>query len=143
MRRNVALLRIAVSLSIGVAILGPAPAANAQNGDINSYIARAPIAGLPKGAYNQWSDQERITAHKRIGGFCDYLCVDAYGNGSFTSVQAADRAKAEAKVCLGACILNHLPPDYPNMPQLKQQVSTDYAEAKRLGSTLPWPLPQK
>ncbi len=143
MKRNIAALRIAVSLSICAAIFGPWPAANAQERDVNSYIARAPITGLPAGAYNQWSDQERITAHKRIGSFCEYLCVDAYGKGSFPNAQSADRAKAEAKVCLGACILNHLPPDYPAMPQLRQQVSTDYAEAKRLGSTIPWPLPQK
>jgi hypothetical protein len=143
MKRKIAALRIAVSLCLCASIFGYAPGASAEEPDINSYIARAPIAGLPAGAYNQWSDAERVAAHKRIGGFCEFLCVDAYGSSSFPNAQAADRAKAEAKVCLGACVANHLPPDYPAMAQLKQQVHTDYAEAKRLGSRLPWPLPQK
>jgi hypothetical protein len=110
---------------------------------MNTYIAQMPIAGLPRGAYDQWSDADKINAYKRLGGFCEYLCVDAYApGGSFPNERAAQLAAAEAKVCLSACIINHMPPDYPAMSGLKKRMRVNFDEAKRLGSKLPWPLPQ-
>ncbi|MBI4723923.1 MAG: hypothetical protein HY765_02660, partial [Rhodomicrobium sp.] len=119
--------------------------AQSQQSDVNAYIAKAPIAGLPPGPYSQWTNEQKKTAHTRIGGFCQFLCVDAYGNASFPNVAAAERAKAEAKVCLEACIINHLPSGYPllELDRLKQQLHSDYAKAKQLGSVIAWPLPEK
>jgi hypothetical protein len=117
--------------------------AQSADGDVNAYIARAPIAGLPSGTYSQWTEAQRRTAFTRIGGFCQYLCVDAYSKSSFPNVAAAERAKAEVKVCLGACIINHLPADFPQIAELKQQLRNDYDKAKQLGSAVLWPLPQK
>jgi len=118
-------------------------AAQTPDGDVNAYIARAPIAGLPPGTYSQWTDAQRNTVVVRIGGFCRYLCADAYSNTSFPNLAAAERAKAEVKVCLGACIVSHLPADYPQLPDLKQQLHADYDKARQLGSPIKWPLPGK
>jgi hypothetical protein len=138
-RHRMALFIGAVMASFAGQEAIPQPA----DGDVNAYIARAPIAGLPPGTYSQWTETQRKTAFTRIGGFCQYLCVDAYGNASFPNVAAADRAKAEVKVCLGACIVNHLPADFPQLSELKQQLRADYDKAKQLGSTARWPLPEK
>jgi hypothetical protein len=110
--------------------------------DVNAYIARAPIAGLPPGTYSQWTETQRKTVVARIGGFCQYLCVDAYSNMSFPNAAAAERAKAEVKVCLGACIANHLPADHPQLEELKQQLRADYDKGRQLGSPMRWPLPK-
>jgi hypothetical protein len=110
---------------------------------VNSYIARVPITGFPKGAYDQWSEQDKSKAYKRLGGFCEYLCVDAYSKDAFPNEHEAQLATAEVKVCLSACIINHMPPDYPAMSGLKQRMRANFDEAKRLGSKLPWPLPHK
>ena len=118
-------------------------AAEAKDEDLNTHIAKAPIAGLPPGAYRQWTEEQKKTAIKRVGGFCEFLCVDSYGNTSFPNVAAAELAKAEAKVCLAACIVNHLPPDYPQLAGMKQDLRTDFEKAKKLGSPIDWPLPGK
>lgn len=115
--------------------------AQKTEGDINSYIAKAPIEGLPPGTYAQWNSEQREKAFKRIGGFCQFLCVDAYGATSFPNEAAAELAKNEVKVCLGACIANHLPGDYPELAELKQQLRADYEKARQSGSKAPWPLP--
>ncbi len=116
--------------------------AQTRDGDVNAYIAKAPIAGLPQGKYAQWTGEEKKTAFARIGGFCQFLCVDAYGNAAFPNVAAAERAKAEAKVCLAACIVNHLPADYPQLEGMKQDLRADYDKAKKMGSSINWPLPK-
>jgi hypothetical protein len=127
------------------AIFMAACAADAQSpdGDVNAYIGKAPVAGLPPGAYEQWTEDQRATAFKRIGGFCEFMCVDAYGARSFSNEAEAERAKAEAKVCLAACIVNHLPPDYPQLAGMKTDLRADFDEAKKLGSALKWPLQGK
>jgi len=118
-------------------------AAQTQDKDVNAYIAKAPITGLPPGAYSRWTEEQKKTAFTRIGGFCQFLCVDSYGNTAFPNKATADRAKAEAKVCLAACIVNHLPPDYPQLSGMKQDLRADFEKAKKLGSTIGWPLPGK
>jgi hypothetical protein len=115
----------------------------AKDEDVNAFIARAPITGLPPGTYGQWSEEQKKTVIKRVGGFCEFLCVDSYGNTSFPTRAAADRATAEAKVCLAACIVNHLPGDYPQLAAMKQDLRTDFEKAKKLGSAMAWPLPGK
>jgi hypothetical protein len=119
------------------------PAAQAKDEDLNAHIAKAPIAGLPPGTYSQWTDEQKKTAIRRVGGFCEFLCVDSYGNASFPNVAAAERARAEAKVCLAACIVNHLPADYPHLNGMKQDLRADFEKAKKLGSPIKWPLPEK
>ena len=136
--------RMALFIGAVIASLaGQEAMAQSVDSDVNAYIARAPIAGLPPGTFSQWTEVQKKTAHARIGGFCQYLCVDAYGNTSFPNAAAAERAKAEVKVCLGACIVNHLPADYPQLAELKQQLRADYEKAKQLGSAVRWPLPGK
>jgi hypothetical protein len=127
----------------GVVIFGIGAFAQTKDSDLNAYIAKAPIAGIPSGSYSQWTDDQKAKGFSRIGGFCQYLCIDAYGKPSFPNLAAAEQAKAEVKVCLGACIVNHLPPDYPQMAGLKEQLRADYDKAKQLGSRAPWPLPGK
>jgi hypothetical protein len=124
------------------AIPGPA-IAQAKDADVNSYIAKAPIEGLPQGPYKRWNDDDKKKAYARVGGFCQFLCVDAYGNATFPNIAAAERARTEVRVCLGACIVNHLPPDYPDLPALTQELHANYDRAKQLGSSAPWPLPGK
>lgn len=116
-------------------------ATQAKDEDVNAYIAKAPIAGLPPGTYGQWTEEQKKAAIKRVGGFCEFLCVDSYGSTSFPNMAAAERAKAEAKVCLAACIVNHLPPDYPQLSAMKQDLRADFDKAKKLGSAIVWPLP--
>jgi hypothetical protein len=133
-----------ISLRLLFAVTLPAVCAalaQAQDGDVNAYIAKAPIAGLPPGNYAQWGEEQRQTAFKRIGGFCEFMCVDSYGNTSFSDKLAAERAKAEAKVCLAACIVGHLPPDYPQFAAMKGDLRADFDKAKGLGSKMKWPLP--
>ncbi len=120
-----------------------AAAAQTQDGDVTAYIAKAPISGLPPGNYAQWTDEQKATAFKRIGGFCEFMCVDPYGNASFPNMAAAGRAKAEAKVCLAACIVSHLPPDYPQLAGMKRDLRADFDEARKLGSVINWPLPDR
>ncbi len=115
--------------------------AQAKDEDVNAHIAKAPIAGLPPGTYSQWTDEQKKTVIKRVGGFCEFLCVDSYGNTAFPNKAAAERAKAEAKVCLAACIVNHLPPDYPALSAMKQDLRADFDKARQLGSAIVWPLP--
>jgi hypothetical protein len=117
--------------------------AQAKDEEVNVYIAKAPITGLPSGTYSQWTEDQKKTAIKRVGGFCEFLCVDSYGNTSFPNKAAADRATAEAKVCLAACIVNHLPVDYPQLGAMKQDLHADFEKAKKLGSAMAWPLPGK
>jgi hypothetical protein len=117
--------------------------AQSADGDANAYIASAPIAGLPPGTYSQWTGAQKRTAYTRIGGFCQFLCVDGHGSTSVPNAAAAERVRAEVKVCLGACIVNHLPADFPQLPELNQQLRADYAKARQLGSPLKWPLPGK
>lgn len=133
-------LPLAAVLAAGMAACA---AMAAPEGDANAYIAKAPIAGLPPGNYGQWTEEQRSTALSRVGGFCKFLCVDPYGNTAFPNVAAAERAKAEVKVCLAACIVNHLPPDYPQLAAMKQDLRADYDKAKKLGSPIAWPLPGK
>jgi hypothetical protein len=142
MNYRLLLLPIASAAAACLLFLGRSPAQKPA-GDINSYIAKAPIEGLPPGSYGQWTGEQRQKAVTRIGGFCQYLCVDAYGATSFANEAAAELAKNEAKICLGACIANHLPGDYPQLAELKQQLRADYEKAKQLGSKAPWPLPGK
>ena len=136
---------IALLAAAAVVWLMPAstPAAQAKDEDLNAHIAKAPIAGLPPGTYSQWTDEQKKTAIRRVGGFCEFLCVDSYGNTSFPNKAAAERAKAEAKVCLAACIVNHLPADYPQLNAMKQDLRADFEKAKKLGSSVIWPLPGK
>jgi hypothetical protein len=134
-------LSLIFAIMLPVAVAAGATLAQSQEGDVNAYIASAPIAGLPPGAYAQWSDGQRATALKRIGGFCEFMCVDSHGNESFPNMAAAERAKAEVKVCLAACIVNHLPPDYPQFAAMKGDLRADFDKAKQLGSHMKWPLP--
>ncbi len=115
--------------------------AQSSDGDVNAYIAKVPIAGLPSGQYAQWTEEQRKTVFQRVESFCWYLCVDRYANASFPDKAAAMRAMAEARVCLGACVFNHLPADYPNLSNIKQETLTDYNKARQLGSQVTWPLP--
>ncbi len=133
----------ALSVITVFAIMPLLAVAQAKDEDVNAYIAKAPITGLPPGAYGQWSEEQKKTAIKRVGGFCEFLCVDSYGSTSFPNKAAADRAKAEAKVCLAACIVNHLPADYPQLSAMKQDLHADFEVAKKLGSAIAWPLPGK
>ncbi len=139
-RRGAVFLPLAGVLALGMAACA---AMAAQEGDANAYIAKAPIAGLPPGNYGQWTEEQKRTALSRIGGFCNFLCVDPYGATVFPNVAAAQRATAEVKVCLAACIVNHLPPDYPQLAAMKQDLRADYDKAKKLGSAIGWPLPGK
>jgi hypothetical protein len=128
---------------VAVALVACGFVAEAKDEDVNAYIAKAPITGLPPGTYSQWTEEQKKTAIKRVGGFCEFLCVDSYGNTSFPDKAAAERAKAEAKVCLAACIVNHLPADYPQLNAMKQDLRADFEKAKKLGSAIAWPLPGK
>lgn len=135
--KNAALLAIAIL----AALLCPAAIAQSPEAGENAYIVKAPIGGLPAGPFSQWTEEQRQSAFGRVRGFCQFLCVDKYGNAAFPDKHAAQRIAAEAKVCLGACIAGHLPLDYPRIAELTKQLHADYDEARKLGSTIPWPLP--
>jgi hypothetical protein len=107
--------------------------------DVNAYIAKAPVAGVPTAPYGQWTDEQKKNAFKRLAGFCQFLCVDSHAHNYF-SEQAAAIATAEAKTCLDACMVNHLPQDFPRYADLQAQLKSDYTKARQLGSTIPWPL---
>ncbi|HZV21292.1 MAG TPA: hypothetical protein VE986_07075 [Hyphomicrobiales bacterium] len=139
MARRSAKFGIQILVLLGFA--GTAFGAPSGNGELNAYIIKAPISGLPKGPYNQWTDADKKSAVERISGFCKFLCVDAYENNAFPSEAAANLARAEVKVCLGACIASHVPPDFPQLPVIKEQLRENWEQAKKLGSTTPWPLP--
>jgi hypothetical protein len=144
LRQPVQMMRSsALSIMTVFAIMLLIAVAQAKDEDVNAYIAKAPIMGLPPGAYGQWTEEQKKTAIKRVGGFCEFLCVDSHGDTTFPSKAAADRAKAEAKVCLAACIVNHLPGDYPQLTAMKQDLRADFEKAKTLGSAMAWPLPVK
>ena len=132
-----------VRVLAAVAVVACGFVAQAKDEDVNAHIAKAPITGLPPGLYSQWTEEQKKTATKRVGGFCEFLCVDSYGNASFPNKAAAERAKAEAKVCLAACIVNHLPADYPQLNAMKQDLRADFEKARKLGSAIAWPLPGK
>jgi hypothetical protein len=124
--------------------LAGAPAmAQSEAGVLNAYVVKAPISGLPQGPYSQWTEAQSKMAFGRINGFCRYLCVDQYRNESFKDKTAAERAMAEARICLGACFVSHLPPDHPQSAGLMSQLHADHEKAKQLGSPVPWPLPGK
>jgi len=125
------------------AAICPPAIAQSQEADVNAYIANAPISGLPRGPYSQWTEPQRKMAFGRVDGFCRFLCVDKYSNASFPDRAAAERAAAGAKLCLGACIVNHLPADYPGLDKLKQELRADWEKARQLGSAAPWPLAGK
>jgi len=112
----------------------------AADADVNAYIAKAPITGVPSTAYSAWTGEQKTTAFKRVVSFCQFLCVDPRAN-NYASQQSAELATAEAKTCLGACVVNHLPPDFPQYAALQAQLKTDFARAKQLGSAIAWPLP--
>jgi hypothetical protein len=112
--------------------------AASQESDVNAYIAKAPIAGVPNTPYGQWNEEQKKGTFKRVVSFCEFLCVDSHA-ASYPNKAAADRATAEAKTCLGACVVNHLPQDFPQLAALKAQLRSDYEKAKQLGSSIAWP----
>ena len=114
--------------------------AQSQERDANAYISKAPIAGVPTGSYSQWTEDQKKNSFRRVVGFCEFLCVEPAAK-AYPNQATADRATSEAKTCLGACVVNHLPPDFPELPALKAQLRSDYQKAKQLGSTIAWPLP--
>ena len=133
-------------MTIAVIVTGlawAAFAARAEEADVNAYIVSAPIAGMPSGPFSQWTEPQREMAFGRVRGFCQFLCVDKYRGESFHDKPTLERTGAEAKVCLGACIAGHLPPDYPRYGDLTKQLHADYDGARQLGSKLAWPLPGK
>ncbi len=134
-------VRQVVSLAVGSFITVNAAMAQTRGADVNAYIAKTPIAGLPAGSFSQWTEEQKKTAITRIGGFCEFLCVDPPR--TLPNVAAVELTKAEAKVCLAACIVNHLPPDYPQLMGMKQDLRINYDRAKKLGSAMGWPLPGK
>jgi hypothetical protein len=132
--------KIARLVLSAAAVAGFASNTIAVEQDVNAYIAKAPIAGVPAGPYGQWSEDQKKTAFKRVAGFCQFLCVDPKAQ-TYASPQAAEIATAEAKTCLGACVVSHLPLDFPRYNDLQAQLKSDYARAKQLGSRISWPLP--
>jgi hypothetical protein len=114
--------------------------AQTPQAEINAYAIKAPISGLPKGPYSHWTAGQRQSVFGHVRGFCQFLCMDKYANMTFPDRTAADRTVTESKICLGACIAEHLPSDYPGLAELTRQLRTDYNHAKQLGSTTPWPL---
>ncbi len=142
----VTMTRAGGALFAGAVIAGLtlAPAvALSQEGDVNAYIARTPISGVPQTPFSTWTEAQRKATFGRIEGFCRYLCLDKYSGAAFPNEEAAMRAALEAKVCLGACIVNHLPADYPQRAALMSQVRADHDKARQLGSAVPWPLADK
>jgi hypothetical protein len=142
MNNGLSISRAAAGVAISAYML-VGTVAQAQDGDVNAFIAKAPIAGLPQGPYARWTDDQKKQAVARISGFCQFLCVDSYRNASVPDEAAADRMRADIKVCLGACIVNHLPPDHPQLPGLMSELRANYETAKQMGSQAPWPLPGK
>ncbi len=140
MRRRSAPLFIGAVLALAAC---PAAIAQSGEGDDTAYIANVPISGLPPGTYSQWTEPQRKMAFEHVDGFCRFLCLDKFSNLSFPDRASAARAAAGAKVCLGACIVNHLPADYPGLGKLKQELHGDWEKARQLGSAAPWPLPGK
>jgi hypothetical protein len=111
--------------------------------EVAAYAVNAPISGLPASPYSQWTPAQRQATFGKVRGFCQFLCVDKYANAAFPNKAAADRAAAVAKVCLEACIVSHLPADYPQIADLKQDLRKEHTKAKQLGADMPWPLPGK
>jgi len=129
---------------IGLAAVFCAPAiAQPPQAEINAYAVKAPISGLPKGPYSQWTAKQRQMVFGHIRSFCQFLCMDKNANMVFPDRASADRTMAESKICLGGCIAGHLPADYPGLGEFKQQLRADYDQARKMGSTTPWPLPGK
>ena len=121
----------------------PAAFAQSPDAEVAAYAVNAPISGLPAVPYSQWTPAQRLSTFGKVRGFCQFLCVDKYETASFPKKAAVDRAAAVAKVCLEACIVGHLPADYPQIADLKQELHKDFDKAKQLGAGLSWPLPGK
>ena len=66
-----------VRVLAAVAVAACSFVAQAKEEDVNAHIAKAPITGLPPGLYSQWTEEQKKTAIKRVGGFCEFLCVDS------------------------------------------------------------------
>jgi hypothetical protein len=132
-----------MAIAASVAALMAPCATLGEEADVNAYIVKAPIAGVPSGPFSGWSEAERQVAFGRVRGFCEFLCVDKYKGERFPDKATVERTAAEAKVCLGSCIAAHLPPDYPHYADLARQLHADYDKAHELGSKLAWPLPGK
>jgi hypothetical protein len=131
--------------TLAVLALANCPSASAQSpeAEVNAYAVKAPISGIPTSAYSEWTETQRQSTFGKVRGFCQFLCVDKYATAAFPDKAAADRTATTAKVCLEACIVAHLPADYPQLADLTEQLRADYGKAKQLGSAIPWPLPGK
>jgi hypothetical protein len=122
----------------------PPPAlAQSPEAEVSAYAVKAPISGLPSGPYAKWTEPQRQSTFGKVRGFCQFLCVDKYAATAFPDKATAERTATTARVCLEACIVAHLPADYPNAADLMKDLRTDYDKAKKLGAALPWPLPGK
>ncbi len=141
--RCAALLAAIVIYAALAGAAGSPAMAQSEEAKLNAYIVTAPIAGLPQGPYSRWTEAQQKMALSRINGFCRSLCVDQHSSESFKDKMSAERAMTEARVCLGACFVSHLPPDAPQLPALKHELHADHEKAKLAGSTIPWPLPEK
>ena len=121
-----------------------APAsAQSPEAEVAAYAVKAPISGLPSGPYSQWTVAQRQSTFGKVRGFCQFLCVDKYATTAFADKATAERTATTARVCLEACIVAHLPADYPQVADLKKDLRTDYDKARQLGAAMPWPLPGK
>lgn len=99
--------------------------------------AAAIAAQVLPGTYSSWTAAQKATAAQLLKQGSNVAC-ERYITEAKQNV--GQLAAYESAVCIGAYYVNHLPPDYPNLDEIKASVLTNYQSAKALGSTIPVPF---
>ena len=88
------------------------------------------------GSYSSWTDAQKANAAQLLKAGSNAAC-ERFNE---AKERVGQLASYEAAVCIGAYYVNHLPPDYPNLDQIKAGVLRNYQSAKALGSNIPVPF---
>lgn len=88
---------------------------------------------MPAGSYSSWSEAQKQQAATFLGEHCQQPAQ--CGSYIASARTGTARASYEAAACIAACFAGNLPPDYPDLDEIRNVATTNAQEARKLGSS--------
>ena len=105
-----------------------------------TICAPALAQSVVPGPFSSWSEEQKAQAAALLKAGSDAACA-AYLAAKNNPENAGNRRPVfESAACVDAYTVNHVPPDYPGLAQIKAGVMPNYNNAKALGSEMPLPV---